>query len=56
VRHGNPAEISVSVTSAPAEDLGSEHVNVEVANDGREINKSAGRAPLESPRFSGRAV
>ena len=42
VRHGNPAEISVSVTSAPAEDLGSEHVNVEVANDGREINKSAG--------------
>jgi two-component system sensor histidine kinase UhpB len=42
VRHGNPAEISVSVTSAPAEDLGSEHVNVEVANDGQEINKSAG--------------
>ncbi|MFZ0494911.1 MAG: ATP-binding protein [Methylocella sp.] len=42
VRHGNPAKISVSVTSAPADDLGSEHVNVEVANDGREIDKAAG--------------
>jgi two-component system sensor histidine kinase UhpB len=42
VRHGNPAKISVSVTSAPAEASGSEHVNVEVANDGREVDKSAG--------------
>lgn len=42
VRHGNPARISVSVTSALAEVPGSERVNVEVANDGREINKSAG--------------
>jgi hypothetical protein len=42
VRHGNPAEISVSVTSAPAEVPGLDCVTVEVANDGREIDKTAG--------------
>ncbi|MGH6836381.1 MAG: ATP-binding protein [Methylocella sp.] len=42
VRHGNPAKISISVTSVPAEVLGSEHVNVEVANDGQEMDKAAG--------------
>jgi two-component system, NarL family, sensor histidine kinase UhpB len=41
VRHGNPAEISVSVTSAPADDPGSGGVIVEVANDGHGMEKTA---------------
>jgi two-component system sensor histidine kinase UhpB len=42
VRHGNPAEISVSVTSAPADGVVPDRVTVEVANDGQGMDKTAG--------------
>jgi two-component system sensor histidine kinase UhpB len=42
VRHGKPAEISVSVTAVPADDLGHRHVVIEVANDGHGTDKTAG--------------
>jgi len=42
VRHGNPAVISVVVTSAPADGPEPDHVTVEVANDGHGMDKTAG--------------
>jgi two-component system sensor histidine kinase UhpB len=42
VRHGDPAEISVSVTSAPAECSGQNRVTVKVANDGHGMDQKAG--------------
>jgi two-component system sensor histidine kinase UhpB len=42
VRHGNSAEISVSVTSVPADGLGHDHVTIEVVNDGHGMDKTAG--------------
>ena len=42
VRHGKPAEISVSVTAVPADDLGHGRVVIEVANDGHGTDKTAG--------------
>jgi len=42
VRHGNPAEISVSVTSAPADGRGPDRVTVEVTNDGHGMDNTAG--------------
>jgi two-component system sensor histidine kinase UhpB len=42
VRHGNAAEIFVAVTTAPTDGAGPNRVSVEVANDGQEIDKTAG--------------
>ena len=42
VRHGKPAEISVSVTAVPADDLGHGRVVIEVRNDGHGTDKTAG--------------
>jgi two-component system, NarL family, sensor histidine kinase UhpB len=42
VRHGNPAEIFVAVTTTPTDVAGPNRVSVEVANDGQEIDKTAG--------------
>ncbi|MGH6802059.1 MAG: ATP-binding protein [Methyloceanibacter sp.] len=42
VRHANPAVISISVSSAPADGPGPDRVTVEVANDGDAMDKTAG--------------
>ncbi len=42
VRHGSAAEIFVAVTTAPTDGAGPNRVSVEVANDGQEIDKTAG--------------
>ena len=46
VRHGHPAEISVSVTSEPAEGPEPNRVTVEVTNDGHGADKTAGFGSL----------
>lgn len=42
VRHGDPKEISVSVTSAPAESPEQNRITIEVANDGHGMDQKAG--------------
>jgi two-component system sensor histidine kinase UhpB len=42
VRHGNPAEISVSVTAMPADGPQPDRIIVQVTNDGHEMDKTAG--------------
>jgi two-component system, NarL family, sensor histidine kinase UhpB len=42
VRHGDPAEISVSVAAMPADGPEPDRVTVEVTNDGHEMDKTAG--------------
>jgi two-component system sensor histidine kinase UhpB len=42
VRHGNPAEISVSVTLVPAVGPEPDRVTIEVTNDGHGMDKTAG--------------